>query len=230
MTVTAVLLLVVTVGCGEAELERRLQKQVDAMEQGSTFTQDMQEASVIPGTSVSVQLPKTIDATLLTDVDEKRLKPIGVDITGLKLTYEGTIADADEGEQPYYLYVGVIDIGALRKGYSGVNDFTRNKLMGTYTGDKGETGSWAVVQCETPAGRLVDWQKLRATGEQDFYYVDKDGNGDFLSMPGTLEVYTSEQNGKVITIAWRMPTSLEQSVAAFRMATKVAGSVVVEAE
>jgi hypothetical protein len=62
-------------------------------------------------------------------------------------------------------------------------------------------------------------------GNQDFYYKSKNGQEQFSPQPGVLEVYLNDAGGQVVTVAWRMPASIEPNVGLAKLAPLVAGSV-----
>ena len=125
----AVLFLFFCGGCGTGDYEKKLDDRIDKLKVGSKFNL-LSSPINVPGTQVSIRIPKKSDSNqkafenLLSGgfenpplqestepdgkpIDPKRLKPNVLDVTDLKLTFEGFVPDAKQGKQPYYLYVAV---------------------------------------------------------------------------------------------------------------------------
>jgi hypothetical protein len=198
------------------------------LKQGSAF-KDLAPAKDLPGTQISVRLPPAFGQPLSKGttvegaaVEDTRLKPVGLEWPALKETYEAFIPDASEGKMPYYLYVSVTDPGSTTL------DKTSRTLYAMVGGkfDNG-TGEWQDVRFNTPEGGSTAWKKLRATGDQEFLYVDKGGKASTRKMPGLLEVYLREQGGVILFLAWRMPQSIEPNVKLAELSKLVCGSLVI---
>jgi flagellar hook protein FlgE len=129
-------------------------------------------------------------------VDPRRVKVPFMDLPGLAITYEATIDDAEQGKMPYYLYLAAVDVKTadpLRSaaGRGSAPGKTGGKAASRGSDRMDESGAlyeslkrafpkttsnnWQDVQCPTPDGGEVTWQKIRATGDQVFYYVDSTG-------------------------------------------------------
>jgi hypothetical protein len=195
----------------------------------SVFDADMHPPSRLPGTPISVRAPKNLNLSPLAGgTDDGRMKPSGVDLEGLKATFEGNIVDAGGGKMPYYCYVYYWpDDGSAPGGPNGPDQALHDQLQSKFAAS---LSSWEDVECETPDGDTKTWKKLRCTGNQEFYYVDASGQEDYQAMDGTMEFYSSGDvfPGHTVIIGWRMPTIIEPNVALAEWGPTVAGSVVVE--
>jgi len=87
------------------------------------------------------------------------------------------------------------------------------------------TGPWEDVLCTTPDGGEVIWQRVRATGEQEFYYVTSGGEGPFVKAPGLLELYARTEEDFLVIVAWRMPASIKESSRLDALAPAVPGTI-----
>lgn len=204
------LLLGICCSCGTSEYQRRLEDRIKELKTGSKFN-ILSPPVKVPGTSVSLRVPQDFNDQTLTEgavidgkpVDLRRVKTNLIDIPDLKLTFEGFIVDASGGKQPFYLYVAVsTDPGKM--------NFTRNihaELSGKFNNTTGLTD----YQVQTPEGRTSDWKTCRATGNQVFYYVTPNGDSSFRQMSGVMELLIHDENETLVILAWRMPSTLEQS-------------------
>ena len=236
---TCGMLLLGTVwGCGTSEYEARVEKRLRELQSGSKFN-FLSDPIDIPGTSVSIRLPKKNDANknsfpTSTDgfvnpplkegamvngkaVDAKRLKPGMIEINDLKVTYEGTILDRNKGNQPYYLYIAV-STGTSRENFPRI---MRNALAEKFP----DTTELTPYQAQTPEGRSINWQMCRGTSNQEFYYVSEKGQGQSIQLPGTFELFFLDENDTLVTLAWRLPTSIEQNIEYDLWKNMVAGCV-----
>ena len=218
-------------GCGTGEYERRLEQRHAAKARLEKKLSVLYAPQDVPGTQVSVRLPKTLflEPPLVEGVpvdgkpvDVRRVKPEKlVTIPGLKLTYEGFV-DNEGVKLPYYCYVGVIDVPIGQ-----IVDDPSIKMRAELAGQQQQDtlGNWQDLQVETPDGQESVWKKLRSENSQEFYTLDKAGQGQFKSMPGVLEICIHAEAKYVIVIAWRMPTSIEKNINLEKWATLVAECV-----
>jgi hypothetical protein len=222
----AVLFLIFSGGCGTGDYEQRLDKRIKELKVGSKFNL-LSSPIDVPGTQVSICIPQKNDSNQkafetslsggfenppLQDsvspdgkpIDPKRLKPNVLELTDLKLTFEGFVPDAKQGKQPYYLYVAVnsrssrgnipkvmqIDLGSKMKDATPLTD----------------------LKAETPEARDILWQETQATGNQQFYYVKPDGQGQFVQLNGTIEVMFHDENDALVILIWRWPAGIDKSI------------------
>jgi hypothetical protein len=217
---TLLLVLGITWGCGTSEYERRLDDRINSLKTGSKFNV-LKPAKTLPGTRVSIRVPDAFKEPLqegAKKVDERRIKPNVIDFPSLVATYEGYIEDANKGKYPYYLYVGV-STDARR------DNFPRN-LQGELAGKFSDTSTLNEhYKADTPEGRTVEWKQCRGTGNQEFYYVNANGDGKFQPMNGVMELLFLEENDALVILGWRLPTSIEQSLDFKSWINMVAGCV-----
>jgi hypothetical protein len=90
------------------------------------------------------------------------------------------------------------------------------------------TGDWEDVSFPTPEGRAATWKKLRSTGDQEFYCVEKSGKASFRKLPGILEIFYRQDAGCLALMSWRVPTAVEKSTDFSKLAALMAGSVMVK--
>jgi hypothetical protein len=214
------LLLLLLVGCGTAEYERRLAARV-AKGQAADKYSELGDPQELAGAGISLRLPRAFTSPPLAEgaADARRVKPSVANIPGLKRTDEGFIQDSAGGQQPYYCYVGVTN-GPLQDVAAAV----KNELGGK----QGKTSDWSDFQGDAPDGAASPWRKLRFDGDQEFCYKNKNGQEEFQTMKGVLEVYLHEEGGQVVIVVWRMPAGIEGNVGLARLAPLVAGSVSVK--
>ena len=226
----AILLLISSLGCGTGEYEQRLTDTERQIKQGSAFA-EMHPSAPLAGTSVKIQLPNSLVSQPFNEqtqvdgvpIDPRRLKPpAAIAVTGLQHTYEELLTDPAGGKQSYYCYLAAFD-----KATVGPNDpilIMRRQAQSLFSSS---IAMVKTVQCKTPQGQSIEWQYLRATGPQEFYYVDSGGNVSFTKMEGALEVYSRTEGNSIIMIIWRVPINIEgpQYVDLQTWAPRVAGSV-----
>jgi len=225
----AILLLISVSGCGTGEYEQRLTGTEGRIKQGSVFA-SMRPAAPLAGTSLKIQIPSSFVSQPFNEqtqvdgapIDPQRLKPpADLPLMGLQHTYEEFFADASGGKMAYYCYLAAVDkanvtnepIMVLRRQMQSVFPKSVSKVED--------------IQCETPQGQSIEWQKLRATGPQAFYYVDQGGKADFREMDGALEIYSRTEGNTIVMVVWRVPSSIEgpQYVNLQTVAPRVAGTI-----
>ncbi|MGW8256494.1 MAG: hypothetical protein ACWGMZ_03315 [Thermoguttaceae bacterium] len=227
-------------GCGTANYERRMAERLENLKMESKF--NILSAPIhVPDTQVSVRVPQKSDFTkdyfakLHTDgfenppwtagaminnkpVEPGRLQPSFLDIPGLKLTFEGAIIDASGGKQPYYLYVGVVSDQKQAKYIPGQ---LQNALKEKFT----DVSPFSDIQVQTPDGKEINWKRCHATGNQTFYYLQKDNVGRDIPLPGLFELFFHEEDDLLLILAWRLPAAIERNIDFQNWAERVAGGV-----
>ncbi|HYW77990.1 MAG TPA: hypothetical protein VE890_00370 [Thermoguttaceae bacterium] len=199
------LLLVSVSGCGTGEYERRLSSATQKLKQNSAFA-DMKPSA--PLTGVSVKIPNSFQSQPLTEatqvdgqpIDPRRVQPPVVQMSGLQWTYEEQVEDDSGGKLSYYCYLATIDVAS--QGNIDPMDLVRRQAQTKYPKT---TSAVESVQCPTPQGQTVEWKRLRCSGDQEFYYVDPNGNADFRPMLGAMEFYGRKEGDTIILIGWRVP-------------------------
>lgn len=226
LTAGLALLWCVSFGCGTADYEKRLKARVSQIGQESVFAQ-MHPAQSIPGSPLKVQVPTSFSPSPLGaggGVDPRRVQMQVLDPADLNLgemlTFEGFVEDSEGGKTGYYCYVGALN--AAEPQAKNLDRLIRGQLQSEFSTG---AGRWSAVQCETPEGRATEWQKIDAAGDQEFYYVDKDGKESFRVTGGTVWVFTRREGDYVVLICWRVPTVFERHAGLAQWAPKVAGSV-----
>ncbi len=221
--------LCVVCGCGVGEYSKRMESGLSSLKQGSVF-KELGASKDVPGTKVSLRLPPALSQTLSKGatvegavVDDARLTPAGLEWPALKETYEAFIPDSEKGKIPYYLYVSVPDPGSTT--FDKVKTLVITRLGDRFAEGRGE---WQDEAITTPEGGSINWKKLRATGEQDFLYVDPSGKASTRKMKGIVDAYLCEQGGVIVLLAWRVPESIEQNARLAELSKLVCGAVAVK--
>jgi hypothetical protein len=221
----ALLFLIFSAGYGTDDYEQSRDRRINELKVGSKFNL-LSPPIDVPGTQVSLRIPQKNDSNqkafedLLTGgfensplqdsvspdgkpIDPKRLKPIIVDVSDLKLTFEGFVSDMINGKQSYYLYVAV----ATRKNRGNIPKLMQAELSSKIN----DATPLADLKTETPEGRDVLWQECHATGNQQFYYIKNDGQSQFVHLNGTIELMFHEENDALVTLIWRWPAGMDKS-------------------
>jgi len=219
-------LLVVLVGCGSGEYEKRLEAHVSQVKKGSSF-RGMQPATSLPGVPVSVRLPEQLDKPPLVEgsgvEDRRRLVPKAM-LPGLRMTIEGFAADSAGGKIAYYGYFGAADLsGPIARDY---DRLIRSVILAVCPD---ATPTWSPVEGQTPSGAAVEWQRAEGTSQQEFYYVDASGKADYRLTNGRFEVWTRRDGGYLLIMAWRVPTDFLPSTGLDQWLPRVAGTMAVAA-
>lgn len=220
-------------GCGTSEYESRINSRaMSSISSGSKYAV-LNAPANIPGTpagsTVSLQLPKSMQAV---DVnDPLRGKCPVLEISDLKATYEGGVKDEQDNMYQFYLYVGVSEMGGNNimptRGWL-------NKLQTDFKQNPGTNSSEVnkSYMAETPSGGTVQWEEIHFQGDQRFFYPNPKDPQHSQDMPGTFICLCHEENGIVVTLAFRYPSSLEPRHAAdfdAEWLKLIAGSLKVEA-
>jgi len=216
--------IVVSEGCGKGEYERRLRNRGAGGVANPTLGQpaaagaELYAPLQLPGSGFSVCVPRVFvnQPFVPGGADERRVKAGPVTLPDLKFTYEAYITDAAGGQMSYYLYLAAT---------SGSAQTVAEQLRMQLAGQSQQESGWADFPVTSSTGKTLSWRRLRATGQQEFYYKSKDGQEQFTTMPGVLEIYLCESGGQVLIVAWRMPAAIEQHTGLARLAPLVAGSI-----
>jgi len=233
MTVLALVALPLT-GCGVGEYQQRIEQGVKELSSSSVY-QKLNPSTPIGDTPVEIRVPQQFEQAPLVDgapipesgepPEPTRVRPLGLEIPGLRLTYEGHVEDSAGGKIPYYLYVSVADkeTHARRKA-----DLTA-RLQALFREVLPEARfDWQQVQVPTPQGGGVDWKYTRLDAEQPFRYIGPEGDVRKVEMPGVLDFYHRVEGDWLVTLIWRLPRSIVGSVELDRWAPMVAGTVKVK--
>ena len=197
-------------GCGTAEYERRMKERgLKGLSSGSKFNALGAETK-LPGTEVFLRLPTVGSPPAMQPVDindPRRGKCALIDIPGLTATYEGAVEDAAKNEQHFYLYVGVKDLAAM-------NNYIPTKIwlgdLQTKYPEGAAAGSTEVnknFSADTPEGRVVKWEEFHYQCPQEFFYPTKVNPQNYQKMPGTVVCLCRAENGTVVTLVFRYPSS-----------------------
>jgi len=220
----ALLLITLAGGCGTGDYERRLEARIRELRQGSEFS-ELGAPAEIPGTPLTVRLPQTFPQPLTEGeqgkgVDASRRKPPGITLPGPVNTYELFLDDDAGGKFAYYCYLAAYEA----KGKD-AKDPTRSWKQQLANDLKEPVPNWEQVAAQTADGRAVEWQRLRAIGEQSFYHVDKGGQGTAPKLRGALVLYYRQEAGYNVIIGWRVPLMIEENVQLDRWEKLVAGTL-----
>lgn len=217
MAATVAFGLALVAGCGRGAYEAKLEQTVGGLQSGSDFRL-LGQPTPVPGSGLQVRFPRSMNESLTPGSgDPKRVQPPGVNIPGLKLTREGYVEDAEGGKLSYYCYIAVLDSGGA--------DTELKLLRGSVSRGGGQVGDWSPVECSTPDGRVVAWKRLTSSGPQQFFYITPSGEETFVEQEGWLEVFTRQQEGQQLIVAWRMPAAIKPHTQVDKLAPMVAGSV-----
>jgi hypothetical protein len=220
------LFLVFSAGCGTGDYEQRLDKRINELKMGSKFVL-LSSPIDVPGTQVSLRVPQkntsnqkafeTLSSAGFENpplqesaspdgkpIDPKRLKPNVVDVADLKLTFEGFVEDQKHGKQAYYLYVAV----TTRQNRGNIPKRMQADLVSKIQ----DATPLTDLKAETPEARDILWQECQATGNQQFYYVKPDGEGQFIQLNGTVELMFHDENDALVILIWRWPAVLDKSM------------------
>lgn len=197
----AVLALGAAAGCGTGEYERRMQQSIQsgfATGGGGGAGGGGGGGGVeVPGTSITLAVPSAYQL-LAEGTDPSRLTP-PFDLPDRKATYEASIADATQGKQHYYLYVATADAAA-----------DPLAALVAQLGQKGlSAGSIEDSSVPIPGGD-GNWKKVRATGQQEFFYLDASGQGQPTAMDGIVEAWggVHKPSNSYVLLVWRVPAVL----------------------
>ncbi len=246
LAVVVLLAVAVCQGCGTGEYESRLNGGLSSLKKGSAF-QQLYDAAPLADTPVMIRVPKVFSKSFREGsvvngkpVDPRRAKPLAVDLLGaVKIAYEAFIPDSDGTEKSYYLYLAAIKAEDAEKARltatraqstfkaTGVAKMQRSGKLFSFLEKAfpGKVDNWQDVQCPTFDGNELTWQKLRATGNQEFFCIDRNKQQRYSSLPGSLELYVRQEGDLLVFIIWRVPTSIESQAKLAELAPLVAGSV-----
>lgn len=217
-------LLCICLGCGTGGYEKQLEETVKRLGKESVF-RGMHSPTQLPGTPVSVQLPGFFQQTpLAADSDPRRLAPPSLEVPELKATYEGSITDSEGGEIPFYCYLAASEEDPEGQLYRRV----REAFPTT-------DARWETVDCTGSDGATRQWKLLKSAAvQQEFYYVNQQGQESFRSLGCTVRFYVRKEGNWFVVVGWRVPTTIEkligqgEDLGLDKWAPRVAGSVKVE--
>jgi hypothetical protein len=193
-------------GCGTAEYEQRVEQGVASMSSGSKFTTDLNPETTIPGTQVSLRIPKAMQSVDLTDPAGRGKCPL-LELPSLKAAYEGSVEDAAKNKMHYYLYVSV---GEAANNFIPTLDWL-NKLKVQFpnAGDDSSASVNKEYAAATPQGDSVRWEEIHVKGMQRFYYTKPDGSQINQDIPGTMVCLNRLENGVLVSLVFRYPSALD---------------------
>jgi hypothetical protein len=223
------LFLVFSVGYGADDYEQSRDRRINELKVDSKFNL-LSPPINVPGTQVSIRIPQKNDSNqksfdnlpkgssggfegpALQDsvspdgkpIDPKRLKPNIIDLSDLKLTFEGFVPDSKQGKQPYYLYVTV----STHKNRGNIPKLMQAELFSKIN----DASPLVDLKAETPEGRDILWQECHATGKQPFNYVNPEGQSQFVQLNGTITLMFHEENDALVILIWRWPAGLDKSI------------------
>jgi hypothetical protein len=219
------LLMAAFYGCGSGDYEARLDARIRELKSASKYN-ILSPTMDVPDTSVSIRIPQlnesNRDLFIKTygnppsvtgfeqnplkegEVDPRRSKTNVVNLVDIRAVYEGYVEDKNEGKQHYYLYVAVSS-GQMTK-------YIPRNLQSELGVKFNNTTQLANYQAKTPEDRDVSWQEFHGSGNQIFYYLTKNNDAQYPSMPGVVYILFHEENDLLITLVWRYPTGLEQNI------------------
>jgi hypothetical protein len=213
-------------GCGVGEYKQRMRSGIANMSQSSVYA-GLKDPQSIGGTPVTIQLPKSLTLTALPEgADNERRSPLGIDVPGLVETYEGTVADSEGGQYPYYVYLYAIESDSVPGRQDDLTDLFQSALNGKL--DKQFT--FEATSLTTPQGKGLAAELLRVESPQTFRYVNAQGNPQPTEMDGILEIYHAKTGGWVAAIGWRVPASIAGNVGLQKWAPLVAGTLKLPAD
>lgn len=214
-------LLCFCLGCGSSDYQSRIAKRA-----GAAPASLVGPAEQIPGTRVSVCVPRGM--TLLPPgTDPKRMNSIPFPAPGSQQrVYEGFVADSVGGQTPFYCYILTLELP---------KNMPQNfmNLMKNAPTKSGKPMQFTECQTTSPEGVSSTWQVSHESDKDDFYYKQKDGTDKLQSMAAVGDLYIREEAGYFVFLAWRVPSSIEKSVADVglaELAKAFAGGVTVRAK
>lgn len=224
--------LLVTVGCGKADYEAQMQKQVKRLGFASKFLQNLhRDTESIDGVA-SMRLP-----TFLSEFDKKELKrgmiertlpvsstriepPFGK-LPGFKKSYEEFVKlEGPNDRLPVYAYFGwVSDEDQKLPAVLGRIKANANKHF--------RGANFSKVDIETPEpGQTLSVNKMTLKGKQPF---DTDPRGgDVKSLAGQCDVYVFSEAGVHVIVAFRGSDLVAKKTNLFQVAEYAIGTLEID--
>jgi hypothetical protein len=228
LLVCLAVMLVPAIGCGTGEYNQRLEASVAKLRQLAKFDILKRQPTEIPQTVVSVRIPKTItDRTYTVDsanpngdgnIDPALLEPAFLKLPGTHRMAQASDVDERQVRLPYELYMsgGPID----QKPADLAGDIQMQ--LATAFPEAAKDLAWEKLDCETPIGTKVSWQRMRTKGEQVFTLL---GGGQPNTLPGQVQVYMYEDARFFVVLVWRVPDVIAPKVPIDNWGPLVAGSL-----
>jgi hypothetical protein len=238
-------------GCGVGEYEKRLERRVADLRKTAIFDV-LYQATELPDAPVLVRVPRSFSQRLVEGVevqgkkiDARRAKVPGLELPGTLVTYEATVEDSTGGKQPYYIYLTAAPAtkverlrSASERKFDGGKpvdsspsaepvrlDQTGELFQGVQKAFPQANLAWQDVSCPTPTGGSVVWQRLVASGEQEFCYTERGGDERYVKLAGRLELWARYFGDYLVLVVWRMPETLRAGSRVDTLAPLVAGGV-----
>jgi hypothetical protein len=196
-------IFVLLAGCGTEEYESRLDRGVSTQNSGSKFTALNAQATAIPGTKVSLQLPPAMQSTDINDAARGKLPKKFFEIPNLKATYEGFVEDKDKNKLYYDLYVGVGE-GTPNTLRSWMNIMRQNFPNAEDSSTEVNTN----YSVGTPEGGSLQWDEIHFKASQPFYYTKPDNSLINQELPGTMICLSHTEKNVQVTLILRYADSL----------------------
>jgi hypothetical protein len=211
-------------GCGTGDYERLIDARTKKAKSESKFSADLNPMIDVPASALSLCIPKKFANTPLVKgatidgkpVDPRRVENPLINIPEWKATYEG-FQEKDGKKLPFYLYIYVI----AGKNPETLMSSIKTELIPKFPNVSGPSD----FSAQTAEGNSVTWKKVTASGKQDFYVAPAQGDGQFQSLDGSVEIFFHTENNILVILFWRTPLGLDDMKNVMDM---TAGSVTVK--
>jgi hypothetical protein len=208
----AVVLVVVSGGCGGREYDALLGKRLDQLRAGAPF-RGLFGPTELPDSPVKLRVPLVFKTSYVEGskhpddggpIKPDRLQPPFLPLPGFKMCFEST-ATANAGEKvPFYCYLATLP--AKDGDAAKLCTELQEKLQATF---KDVPTEWDTIDAQTPEDKAIPWKRLRVVGEQPFYVTTSNNEKSSAKLPGVFEIWVHDAHSQIVIVAWRAPESID---------------------
>lgn len=204
----AVGLIALLNGCGVSEYNALVDRGLTNLRAGAKF-KFFYAPSPLPELPITVRVPMVFPKSYRADsghrddgetINPDRLQPPFLKLPGFALCYEGT-SQSGNTKLPFYCYLAAVPASSA----------DAQKLAAQLQADLKKAfpesdEEWEQFDADTPTGKSIHWQKIRAEGEQPF--LVKTDKVATENLPGVFELWMHDSDDYIVLIGWRAPNSV----------------------
>ncbi|MBI3837359.1 MAG: hypothetical protein HY288_05430 [Planctomycetia bacterium] len=201
---------VAVAGCGTADYESLLNRQLNDIRAGAPF-RTLFGPTELSDTPIKIRVPMAFKHSYMENsshpddgakISPDRVQPPFLPLPGFKLCYESQVENV-EGRPPFYCYLAAIPSkpGDAQKLAADLQAKLKAKFNDT-------PDAWEELDANTPQNKGLPWKKIRVTGEQPFRVTDVMGIVS-KNLPGVFELWMHDAQDYIVLVGWRAPSSIE---------------------
>ena len=236
-------------GCGTADYEAKMTRTLSEANRLTPFAALYDQPITIPGTGVTVRIPKLFDQTSASyapgaisardsspdkenQADPKRLNPSFLTIPDLKTTYEIYVTQTSQVPMPAYCYLAVKKKSAPGPEEAKALETDLSAQLKAKFPD--QDPKWDDVTVTSPdltpegGAKTLAWRKLAIKAKQEFD-TGNSGSPQFYERESQFELWMLDGESEIVLIGWSVPELIAGTVNLATLSQPTAGTVAIGA-